>query len=200
MLNLSQSEVTCEHSLSGQPRNTPPPSTATLPRIGRETGEVWPKAHTPQLPRPLRFPAPPGTRFRLCGLANRAALPAAARCRPWVSASRHAHARASVSRGPLRSPGRQHLSHQARRVPSRPVQAAQALASGSLPPPAAGPAKQGHGGSAPRSLSSIAAARGFRFRRVLCVAPRGGGEGRRKEGGSAPAAPRPALRDPEWGR
>lgn len=199
MLNLSPSEVTCQQSLSGQPRNPPPPpSTATLsPKLTQRPGKCGPKPITRSRPGLCGCQPRRGSSLSPRRPGDSAALPAETRRRPWASASRQAHARPSVPGGLLRSPARLHLSRPTRRVAVRP---SPALTSGPRPPPAAGPARPGRRGRAPRGClptsRGAASASG-----EYCVSRRGAGvKGRRKEGGSAPAAPRPALRDPEPGR
>lgn len=162
-------------------------------------------AQSPQaaLPYPARLTDPRGASKRGRSQAPQPGGPArcpGAQRRPaghGASAPNQAHARPSFSGGFLRSPGRPHSSHLPLGVPSRSCLLRPPLASGPAPPPSpARTARPSRGGRpTPRLPLTRASRRGFRFRRVLCVAPRGGGGGRRKEGGSAPAAPRPALPD-----
>lgn len=140
-------------------------------------------------PRPAQPPHSPGPR-------PPTAQPRGPPRRPWALG---AAPRACAALGPRRAP-------RVTRPPPPQPPAAAAGASVPRTPPAGAPRRPRQALPQPPAdprtpaLTRVPERSGFRFRRVLCVAPRGGGAGRRQEAGSAPAARRPALPDPQAGK
>lgn len=202
--------MTCQLIPSGPPRYWPQSQLVTVPHN-------WPKnrlreAQSPHTPLPRPSPAPKvaepisdprrpadAAQGRLAG-----PLPFAP-CGQRASAFSHAHARLSFSRGFLRPSAGRILAACPHRTPR--VLLALGFSCWVSPAAALLPSSAGtcmHPSSQPPSSSPAPSDKSPSARlplpaSIVCALRRGGG-GRRKEGGCAPAAPRPALPDPKPGR